>query len=103
MDDLTTIPSYAGGWLSTREHQKAIKKMERHRSTGAVIAARESVRIDAIAHIAESALLATSDLSALEAALMQRTPHAAARLQHVADSGCAAMAAVVVRAGRGLA
>lgn len=103
MSNLTPIPSYAGGWLSTREHQRAVREIERVRTRGAVVVAHESIKVEAIAQIAESALVATSDVSALEAALIRRTPHAAARLRHVADSGCAAMAAVVIRAGGRLA
>jgi hypothetical protein len=59
-------------------------------------------KIEAVAEVAESALLATSEVSGLEAALVQQTPHARARLQHVADSGSAAMASIVLRTGKGL-
>ena len=44
----------------------------------------------------EAALLATSHISAVEALLISRTPHAEARLRHIADAGCTGMASVVL-------
>jgi hypothetical protein len=92
----------SGGWLETREQRRAAREITRTRLRGAVVTAREVTKVEAVAEVAESALLATSEVSGLEAALIQRTPHAQARLQHIADSGSAAMANIVLRAGKGL-
>jgi hypothetical protein len=73
-----------------------------NRAASSVLAARESARLDVIAEVAETALLNASALSNLEAALVMRTPHAAGRLGHIADSACMAMGKVVAQAGRGL-
>jgi hypothetical protein len=95
------IEIQSAGWLTAREQRQAAREITRTQTRSAVITAREVAKVEAVAEVAESALVATSEVSALEAALMQRTPHAQARLQHVADAGCAAMAGVVMRTGRG--
>jgi hypothetical protein len=89
---------------------RGLSKLERRaaseiavtRAASSVLAARESARLDVIADVAETALLNASALSGLEAALVMRTPHAAGRLGHIADSACLAMGKVVARAGREL-
>jgi hypothetical protein len=89
---------------------RSVSKVERRaaneiaitRAASSVLAARESARLDLIAEVAETALLNVSALSSLEAALVTRTPHAAGRLGHIADSACMAMGKVVARTGREL-
>jgi hypothetical protein len=92
----------SGGWLATREQRRAARNVARIRLRGVVVTAREVTRIDAVEEVSVSALLAASQVSALEAALVQRTPHAQARLQLIADSGSTAMASIVIRAGKDL-
>ena len=92
----------SGGWLATREQRRAARDITRLQTRSAVITAREVAKVEAVADVAESALIATSEVSGLEAALIQRTPHARIRLQHIADSGSAAMANIVLRTGKGL-
>lgn len=83
-------------------------RLERHASleiaridAGSRIAtARETARLDTVAQVTEAALLAASHVSAVEALLIERTPHAARRLQHIADAGCVGMASIVLGAGR---
>lgn len=83
-------------------------RLERHTSleiaridAGSRIAtARETARLDTVAQVTEAALLAASHVSAVEALLIERTPHAARRLQHIADAGCVGMASIVLGAGR---
>ena len=55
--------------------------------------------IEAMAQIVEAALLATSHVSAVEAMLMSRTPHAENRLQHIAEAGCTSVANLVLATG----
>ena len=89
---------------------RGLSKLERRaaseiavtRAASSVLAARESARLDLIADVAETALLNASAVSALEAALVMQTPHAAGRLGYIADSACMAMGKVVARTGRGL-
>lgn len=92
----------SGGWLATREQRRAAKEVTRMRLRGAVVTAREVTRIDAVEEVSASALLAASQVSALEGALAQQTPHAHARLKHIADSSSIALASIVAQAGRGI-
>lgn len=69
------------------------------RANAELATARETAKVETIANVTEAALLATSHVSAVEALLVQRTPHAEARLQHIADAGCTGMASVVLRIG----
>jgi hypothetical protein len=82
--------------------RRAASEIALTRATSSVLAARESARLDVIADVAETAMLNASALSNLEAALIMRTPHAAGRLGHIADSACLAMGKVVARTGREL-
>lgn len=102
-------PDYGGaleirssGWLATREQRRAARDITRIRIRGAVVTAREVAKVEVVDDVSQAALIAASDVSSLEAALIQRTPHAQARLQHLADSGSAAMASIVLRAGKAL-
>jgi hypothetical protein len=92
----------SGGWLASREQRRAARDITRTRLRGAVITAREVTRIDAVEDIAQAALLAASHVSALEVALVQQTPHAQARLKHIADSSSVALGSIVTHAGRGI-
>src|ERR1019366_47412 len=92
----------SGGWLTKRAQRRAARDITRIRLRGAVVPAREVTKVEAVADVAESALLAASEVSSLEAALVQRNHHAQARLQLIADSGSSAMADVVLRTGRSL-
>jgi hypothetical protein len=87
---------------TTRIERQASREVARAQAHGVVLAARESAKVEAIASVTEAALVATSHVSAVEALLVARTPHAEARLRHIADGGCAAMASVVMRMGRGM-
>lgn len=86
----------------TRLERRAADEIAVTRAASSVLAARESARLDLIADVAETALVNASAISSLEAALVMRTPHAAGRLGHIADSACMAMGKVVARTGRGL-
>jgi hypothetical protein len=92
----------SSGWLATREQRKAAREMNRMRIRGAVVTAREVAKVDAVEDVSVSALLAASEVSVLEAALVQRTPHAQHRLQAIAACSGAAMANIVLRTGRDL-
>lgn len=75
------------------------REIARSRAYGAAISAQEIAKVEAVAQVSEAALLATSHVSAIEALLIQRTPHAEARLRHIADAGCTGMASIVLRTG----
>jgi hypothetical protein len=72
------------------------------RTSGSVAAARETAKVEAIARVTEVGLVAASHVSALEVLLIGRTPHAEARLRHIADAGVAGMANVVLGVERNL-
>lgn len=96
--DLVSLGSSSG--LPARLERQLSRELATIQARGVVAAARESARVEAIAEVAETALLAVSHVSALEALLINRTPHAMRRLEHIADSGSAGIADVVLRAGR---
>lgn len=76
------------------------RELERVQSGGVVLAAQNMARVNAIADVTETALVAASHVSAVEGMLVSRVPHAEVRLQHIADAGCACMASVVLGMGR---
>ena len=78
-----------------RRRQVAIAKAE-----GSVLAAQANARVEAVAHVTETALMCASHISDLEGLLVNRTPHAAGRLKHIADAGTAGVANVVLRTAR---
>jgi hypothetical protein len=75
------------------------REITRGRALSQVVSAQDIAKLEAIAQVSEAALLATSHISAVEALLISRTPHAEARLRHIADAGCTGMATVVLRVG----
>jgi hypothetical protein len=62
----------------------------------------EAAKVEAIGSVSTVALFEASNLAAAEAVLAQRTPHAAGRLQYVAETGTIAMAQVVARLDRSM-
>jgi hypothetical protein len=87
------------GIVPTRTERQAARQIASYRAAGAVAAARECAKVEAIAEVATTALIAASDVSAMEALVVERTPHAEARLRHIADAGAAGMANVVLKMG----
>jgi hypothetical protein len=98
---MTTLPTTTGltSLVDRRFDRQLDREIARARGHGAIVAARETAKLEAIAQVTEAALLATSHISAVEALLIERTPHAESRLRHIADAGCAGMANVVLRTG----
>jgi hypothetical protein len=84
-------PSYGRGWW-----RQAAKEIVRSKARSSVISASGVAGVEAIAEVTEAALMATSHVSAVEAMLVRVTPHAEARLRHIADAGCIGMANVVM-------
>src|SRR5437763_107807 len=98
MSNLPAI-STLGELANTRIERQASKEISRARAYGAAVSARETAKVEAIAQVAEAALLATSHVSAMEGLLVGRTPHAEVRLRHIADAGCTGMASIVMSTG----
>lgn len=94
------VPSPLSELVPNRVNRHVSREITRARAGGAVLAARETARIEAIADVTECALVASSHISCIESMLITRTPHAEQRLRHIADAGCAGMASVVMRMGR---
>jgi hypothetical protein len=99
--DVTTIQT-GGGWLATREERRAAREIERTRVRSVVVAAHEDARVDVVRHVSQAALIAASEVSALEGALIAQVPRAAPRLQHIADLSATTLAGIVARSGRSL-
>jgi hypothetical protein len=95
------LASSRGRGLSRLE-RRAASEIAVTRAASSVLAAQETARLDLITDVAETAMLNASALSGLELALVMRTPHAAGRIGHIADSACMAMGKVVARTGRSL-
>ena len=93
---LNTTAQLAG----SRFDRQSNRELSAVRTAGHLAAAREAAKLEAIAEVTEIALLATSHISAVEALLVMRTPHAETRLRHIADAGCTGMASVVLGMGR---
>lgn len=88
-----TPTSLASSW---GQRSKA-RELSRVKTATDLSAARHSAEIAVVESVTESALLATAHVSALEAYLFDRVPHAENRLRHVADGGCIAMANIVTK------
>lgn len=99
MSDLPTRAGF-GDLALTRTERQVSREIARYRAYGRAVSAREVAKVEAVAQVTEAALLATSHVSAVEELLVARTPHAEARLRHIADVGCAGMASIVLGTGR---
>jgi hypothetical protein len=99
MSDLVPL---GGGLLSTRIERTTARQLDRIQAGKMVAAARENARIEVMAEVTETALLAASHVAAVEELLVSRTPHAEARLRHIADAGTVGMTEVVLKAGKRL-
>lgn len=98
MTDL--VPMRGNRLVPSRVERQTGRALEQIRAGQAVASARETAKVEVIAEVTEAALLATSHVSAVEALLVSRTPHAEGRLRHIADAGAIGMANVVMKAHR---
>ena len=98
-DDLMPYSDSGGSLLPSRLNRQTTRELARIRASGALTAARSAAKVEAISEVTGRALVATAHVSAIEGLLIQRTPHAAARLQHIADTGAIGMSNVVLRMG----
>jgi cell division septum initiation protein DivIVA len=92
-----------------RGERQVSRSLDRLQASASIEVARvraaeavECAKVEAIGAVSTVALFEAASLSAAEAVLAQRMPHAAGRLQHIADSGTVAMANVVTRLDRSL-
>ncbi len=91
----------AGGTLlPTRVERMLAREVASARAAGAVIAARELAKVDAVSTITQGALMEVSQISEIEALLFARSPQSGERLKQIADCGVASIAEVVLRSGR---
>ena len=79
--------------------RQAAREVARGRDYGLVFAAANAAKVEAVTQVTEAAMLATAHISALEELLISRSPHAEARLRHIADSGTAGMSKIVLKTG----
>jgi hypothetical protein len=97
MNDLIPTNGRAVSARTTRNTTRSIARVQ-HDQT--VLTAEETAKVEIIAEVTETALIATSHISALESFLMDRTPHAEARLKRIADAGTLGLSTVVLQATR---
>ncbi len=102
MTDLIPLPSSGLGLYPTRVERKTNRALERVRAEQAVFVAQQTAKVESIAEVTETALLAVSHISAVEALLISRTPHAEARLRNIADLGAVGLADLVLKTHRRL-
>ncbi len=88
-----------GGMGSSRIERKAAKEIAVARARSAVACARDVAKVEAVAEVAERAMLANAEVTMLEQALAAQNPAVAARVKAVADAGCAATVGIVFRTG----
>jgi hypothetical protein len=103
------LPARSTGGSLSRSERRVAKERERIQTSTAIevsrvraIEAVEAAKAEAIGAVATVGLIEVSNLSATEAALFERTPHAAPRLKLVADSASAGIAQVVTSMNRSL-
>jgi hypothetical protein len=96
----TSLVPVGSSRLPMRVERQVGREIARVRASQALVVVRESAKVEAIADITRSALIETSQVSEIEAILFERSPHAGSRLKCIADAGVAAIADVVLRAGR---
>lgn len=94
------VKSSLAGLASQGIERRTSREISRAKAYGAAITAQEEAKVEAIANVTETALLATAHVSAMESLLITQAPHAEQRLRHLADAGCAGMASVVLGIGR---
>jgi hypothetical protein len=94
------VPTGGGTFLPSRAERSAGRAIERVRASQAVLTARETAKLEVIGDVTEAALMTSSHIAAVEALLVERTPHAAGRLQAIADAGTLGLAEVVMKTAR---
>jgi hypothetical protein len=96
LDPFTTRASLSRQQVPTRIERAIRHETAVEHGRGIVQAAR----VRAVEHVAHEALSATSHLSQLEALYTRQAPHAAGRLQAIADMAALSMADIVAETGR---
>lgn len=94
------VPTTHSRSLPSRAERQKQRALECVRADQQVAAAEEAAKVEVIAEVTETALLATSHVSAIESALADRVPHAEGRLRQIANAGALGMTDVVVKTGR---
>lgn len=96
---MSNLPARFGlGDLASRNIERQMnRETTRAKAHGLAVSTREIAKVEAVANVTEAALLATSHISAVEALLISRTPHAEDRLRHIADAGTAGLANIVLK------
>ncbi len=90
------------GLFATLEQKRAVREIRSARLRGVVVAATEVAKVEAVADVSQSALIATSEVCGLEAALSQRNPSAQPHLQHITACCSVAMGNIVMKTGKGV-
>lgn len=62
----------------------------------------QTAKVEALGAITAAALTEVANVSAIEAAMFERAPHAAGRLRFLADTGASTIAGVVAATGRAI-
>lgn len=93
---MTDLVPFTGTAQLSRIERQTSRALARVRAQQAVMTAQEVARVETIAGVTETALLATSHIAAVEALLVTRTPRAEERLRHLADAAAVGMTEVVL-------
>jgi hypothetical protein len=76
--------------------EKALQHVEAH---GVLERRQDETKLARVEEATARGLVAVGQISGLEAALVQATPHAACRLRAVADAGIVGIVGIVARSG----
>lgn len=88
--------------LSTRVPRSTTRAIERVRTDQQVATAIETAKVEVIADVTESALVAASHIAVIESMLADRVPHAEGRLHQIAKAGTTGLTEVVAKAAQGV-
>lgn len=86
--------------LSTRIPRSASRAAERVRTDQQLATEIERAKVEVIADVTESALVAASHISVIESMLADRVPHAEGRLHQIAKAGTTGLTEVVAKAAQ---
>lgn len=94
------IPFGAPTGLSPREQRQLSQEIGRANARSVLTAADGAARVQAAQNVTEEAMLAATEMVALANLLVERTPQAAAAIDHIASAGLMAVGNIVMRTGR---
>lgn len=98
MSRYPVVPS--NGLYPAGVSRQLARQLDRQDRQALALQHHDALRIDRVEQATAHGLIAVGQISGLEASLVRMAPHAAGRLQAVADAGTIAIVGIVARTGR---